>query len=63
MAQSKSFDGVRTNEGSGSGEASLIDYLQFGRALGDQPQDVVNSLRARQVPVKRDSSAQDYIER
>ena len=40
-----------------------MDYLQFGRAIGDQPKDVEKSLRTRNVPVKRDSSAEDYIER
>ncbi len=60
-AQSKSFGGNQSSMQ--TGDATMIDYLQFGRAIGDQPKDVENSLRTRNAPVKRDSNAKDYIER
>ena len=66
-AQSKSFGGTQSPAANSSStqtnEATFMDYLQFGRAIGDQPKDVEKSLRTRNVPVKRDSSAEDYIER
>lgn len=59
--QSKSFGGNQSSMQ--TGDATMMDYLQFGRAIGDQPKDVENSLRTRNAPVKRDSNAKDYIER
>lgn len=59
--QSKSFSGNQSSMQ--MGDATMIDYLQFGRAIGDQPKDVEKSLRARNAPVQRDSNAKDYIER
>ena len=59
--QSKSFGGNQSSMQ--TGDATMIEYLQFGRAIGDQPKDVENSLRIRNAPVRRDSNAKDYIER
>ncbi|DBB09612.1 TPA: hypothetical protein ACH3X3_001265 [Trebouxia sp. C0006] len=58
---SKSFGGNQSSMQ--TGDATMIDYLQFGRAIGDQPKDVENSLRIRNAPVRRDSNAKVYIER
>jgi len=59
--QSKSFGGNQSSMQ--TGDATMIEYLQFGRAIGDQPKDVENSLRIRNAPVRRDSNAKNYIER
>jgi len=62
--QSKSFGGNQSSGSStGTNDATLTDYLQFGRAIGDQPKDVKKSLRTSGVMVKRDSNAEEYIGR
>lgn len=50
--------------GGGAGDEdgpSLADYLEFGRLLGEKPQDVQRGLQEAGLPVARDARADEYL--
>jgi len=56
--------GASASSGSGGAQdgPSLADYLEFGRLLGEKPEDVERGLQEAGLPVARDARANEYLQ-
>lgn len=63
LLQSKLQRANQSTSQASNPDATLSNYLHFGRLIGEQPAEIEAALNSKSVQYERDLGADEYLER